>query len=193
MDSVIEKTKRGRSFTTKELVLTAMMTVLIAVCSWIQIPGTVPFTLQTFAVFMTIGLIGGRNGLMSVLVYILLGAVGVPVFGGFTGGLGILLGYTGGYIVGFVFIALICWAAERIQVKNKIAALSVRTAAMIVGLAVCYAFGTFWFMHVSSSNDSPITFGAALKLCVIPFVLIDLIKMAAAIILTDRIKKYARL
>ena len=74
-----------RAFTTKEMVLTAMLTAVMAVCSWISVPAEIPFTLQTFAVFCAVGLLGGRNGLFSILVYILLGAIGIPVFAGPSG------------------------------------------------------------------------------------------------------------
>ena len=86
------------------MVYIAVFAVLIAICSWISIPTTVPFTLQTFAVFLAVGVLGGKRGSLSVLIYILLGAVGIPVFAGFSGGFGILLGQTGGYIVGFLCI-----------------------------------------------------------------------------------------
>ena len=91
---------------TKDMAYIAVFAVLIAVCSWISIPTTVPFTLQTFAVFLTVGVLGGKRGSLAVLVYILLGCVGVPVFAGFSGGIGVLAGQTGGYIVGFLFSAL---------------------------------------------------------------------------------------
>ena len=84
-----------------------MFTALITVCSWISIPTTIPFTLQTFAVFLTVALIGTKRSFISVIIYILLGAVGLPVFSGFKGGVGALLGPTGGYIIGFLFTALI--------------------------------------------------------------------------------------
>ena len=87
---------------------------LIAVCSWISVPSPVPFTLQTFAVFSAVGILGGRRGTIAVLVYLLLGAVGLPVFAGFRGGVGVLLGTTGGYIAGFLLAALLMWAAERL-------------------------------------------------------------------------------
>ena len=90
---------------TYDLVYIAVFAVLMAVCSWISVPTAVPFTLQTFAVFMAVGVLGGRRGTMSVALYIILGAVGVPVFAGMTGGIGILTGTTGGYIVGFLFSA----------------------------------------------------------------------------------------
>ena len=88
-------------FKAKDLCYTALMAVLISVCSWISIQTVVPFTMQTFAVFCALELLGGTRGTMAVAVYLLLGAVGVPVFAGFTGGVGILFGTTGGYLLGF--------------------------------------------------------------------------------------------
>ena len=83
--------RRQSSLTTKDLVYIALAAVLICVCSWISIPMAVPFILQTFAVFCVLELLGGRRGTIAVCVYILLGAVGLPVFSGFTGGIGKLL------------------------------------------------------------------------------------------------------
>ena len=85
---------------TYDMVYIAVFAVLIAICSWISIPMTVPFTLQTFGVFMAVGVLGGKRGSLAVLIYILLGAIGVPVFSGFTGGIGVILNSTGGYIAG---------------------------------------------------------------------------------------------
>ena len=82
----------GRS-KTYDLVYIAVFAVVMAVCSWISIPAQVPFTLQTFGVFMAVGVLGGKRGTLAVLVYVLLGAVGVPVFAGFSGGIGALLGH----------------------------------------------------------------------------------------------------
>ena len=74
---------------TYDMVYIAVFAVLMAICSWISIPTVVPFTLQTFGVFLAIGVLGGKRGSLAVLVYILLGAIGVPVFAEFTGGIGI--------------------------------------------------------------------------------------------------------
>ncbi len=178
-----------RAFTTKEMVLTAMLTAVMAVCSWISVPAEIPFTLQTFAVFCAVGLLGGRNGLFSILVYILLGAIGIPVFAGPSGGIGIILGNTGGYIVGFVFIALICWLTEKLFGSGLI----VRIISMLVGLAVMYAFGTAWYIFLYTKNTGDVSLIQVMKWCVTPFVIPDLIKLALAVILTDRIKKYAKL
>lgn len=174
--------------TTKELVFTALMAVIIAVCSWISIPTTVPFTLQTFGVFMAVGLLGGKKGTVSVLVYILLGAVGVPVFAGFSGGIGVLFGTTGGYIVGFLLSGLVYWAMTAAFGEK----LPIMIIAMVLGLLVCYAFGTAWFMIVYAKNTAPIGLMTALGWCVFPFIIPDCIKIALAVVLTKQLKKYVK-
>ena len=104
---------------TLDMVYIAVFAVLIAICSWISIPTVVPFTLQTFAIFLSIGILGGKRGTLAVLVYILLGLMGIPVFAGFSGGIGVLAGNTGGYIMGFLLSALVMWAMERSSAENS--------------------------------------------------------------------------
>lgn len=163
------------------------MTALIAICSWISIPlGEVPFTLQAFAIFLAIGLLGGKLGTISVVAYVLLGAIGVPVFAGFTGGFGIIMGTTGGYIIGFIFTALEMWLAERIFGKKPL----VSIISMIIGLLICYAVGTVWFMVIYTHNTGAVGLGAVLGWCVIPFIIPDLVKIALAFIITNRVNKY---
>ena len=101
-------------FALRDLAFIGLFSVLIAVCSWITIPGPVPFTLQTFGIFCALGMLGGKRGTCSILVYILLGIIGIPVFSGFTGGVGQLLGMTGGYIVGFLLMGLLYWLVTRL-------------------------------------------------------------------------------
>lgn len=172
-------------FRVVDLIYMALCAALIAICSWITVPATIPFTMQTFAVFCVLGLLGGRRGSMAILVYILLGVVGLPVFSGFQGGIGALLGTTGGYIVGFIFIGLIYWAAERMIGEKPM----VRAAAMLIGLAVCYAFGTAWFMFVYARRTGEIALATALAWCVIPFIVPDLVKMGLALLLSGRLRK----
>mgnify|MGYP001291843346 FL=1 len=112
------KTKRSNRQKTLDMVYIAIFAVIIAVCSWISVPMVVPFTLQTFGVFCAVGLLGGKRGTLSVLIYVLLGAVGVPVFAGFSSGIGTLFGVTGGYIMGFIFTALIYWLITAIFGKK---------------------------------------------------------------------------
>lgn len=168
---------------TYDLVYIALFAVLIAICAWISVPTTVPFTLQTFGIFLTVGLLGGKRGSMAVLVYILLGAAGIPVFSGFTGGIGRLLGSTGGYIVGFLASALVMWALEKVM-GRKPWALAVQ---MVLGLIACYAIGTVWFMVVYSGTSGTVGLMTVLGWCVIPFVIPDLIKIALALVLTKRL------
>ena len=174
---------------TADLVYIALAAVLICVCSWISIPMAVPFTLQTFAVFCALELLGGKRGTIAVCVYILLGAVGLPVFSGFTGGIGRLLGTTGGYIIGFAASALIFWAIEALCGKSTAA----RIVSLILGLIACYAFGTAWFIYVYAKDTGPIALGTALSWCVIPFMIPDLIKLSIAHLISTRISKLIKI
>ena len=137
---------------TYDIVYIAVFAVIMAICSWISIPTAVPFTLQTFGVFIAVGVLGGKRGTLSILVFILLGAIGVPVFAGFSGGIGVLAGTTGGYIIGFLFSALVMWAMEKLPGKKSV----MQIVSMIVGLIVCYAFGTAWFMIVTAERMVPL-------------------------------------
>ncbi|MBR6107087.1 MAG: biotin transporter BioY [Oscillospiraceae bacterium] len=173
---------------TLDLAYIAAGTALLAVCSWICIPMTVQFTMQTFAVFFLLMLLGGKRGTASILVYILLGAAGVPVFSKFTGGLGVLFDKTGGYILGFMFTGLIYWAAERLSGGR----LWVKIAALTAGLAVCYAFGTAWFMVVYTKAHGTTALNVVLGWCVYPFILPDLGKLVLAVLLARRVSPYLK-
>ncbi|MBR6019486.1 MAG: biotin transporter BioY [Lachnospiraceae bacterium] len=175
--------RRDRS-KTLDLVYTAIGVTLIAVCSWITIPMTVPFTLQTFAVFAVLLILGGKRGTLATLVYVLMGAVGIPVFSGFGGGVGILFGKTGGYILGFVLAGLVYWAMTA-ALGDKLA---VRIAALAAGLIVCYAFGTAWFMYLYMKNTGPVGLMTVLSWCVFPFIVPDIVKLGMAVLVSRRIK-----
>ena len=173
---------------TLDMVYIALFACLMAICAWISIHGQIPFTLQTMGVFLAVGLLGGKRGTVAVLVYILMGAVGLPVFSGFAGGLGKLLGMTGGYIVGFLVSALLMWAMEALFGSKK----WVLPVSMVVGLIACYAFGTAWFMVVYTSSKGAITLGAVLGMCVIPYIIPDAVKIAVALLLTKALKRFVK-
>ena len=173
---------------TRDLTYIALFAVLMAVCAWITIPMTVPFTLQICAVFAALATLGGRRGTYAVAVYLLLGAVGLPVGAGFQGGLGWLLGTTGGYIVGFLCIALIYW----LMTAKLGDSLPVSIAACVLGLAVCYVFGTIWFMVVYARSTGPVGIMTALGWCVFPYVIPDLLKLVLAVTLSQRVKGFLR-
>lgn len=174
---------------TYDMVYIAVFAGLMAICSWISIPTTVPFTMQTFAIFVAVGILGGKRGTLAILVYLLLGAVGLPVFAGFSGGIGSIVGSTaGGYLVGFLFSGLVMWGMEKLWGRKTIVLL----ISMVVGLIVCYAFGTIWFMVVYTSKSGPVGLMAVLGWCVFPFIIPDLAKIALAMLLTKRVGKYVQ-
>ena len=173
----------NNKLTAQDTALIAMGAALIAMCSWISIPTAIPFTMQTCAVCLVSALLGLRRGMWAVACYLLLGAAGVPVFAGFTGGVGILLGTTGGYLVGFLFTALIVGLA----VEKLGRSLPVLIGSMAVGILVCYAFGTAWFLYVYARKSGPIGLGTALGWCVVPYLLPDAVKIVLASTLVGRL------
>lgn len=174
----------GNKLGTRDYAMIAVCSAVMAVCSWISIPAAVPFTLQTFGVFLTVGLLGGKRGTIAILVYLLLGAIGLPVFSGFAGGLGYMLGATGGYIAGFLFSALLMWGIEALAGRG----MWVLTGSMVAGLIVCYAFGTIWFMTVYTRDTGEIGLMTALGWCVIPYIIPDILKIVLASLLCRRLR-----
>lgn len=174
---------------TLDMIYVAMFAIVITICSWISIPATIPFSLQTLGIFITVGMLGGKRGSMSVLIYLILGAIGVPVFAEFTGGMGIILGSTGGYLVGFLLTALVMWGMEKVLGrKTWVLALS-----MILGLFACYAFGTIWYIVVYTRDMGEIGLWTALSWCVLPFVIPDMVKVGLALLICKRLSKVIRI
>lgn len=171
----------NRRFTIKDMVLCGLMAAITGVFSQIGIPiGEVPINLALFSVFLTGGLLGSYKGAVSMVVYILLGAVGVPVFSAFRGGVSVLAGPTGGYIIGYLFAALVVGLFSSLWGQSfwKLC------AYMAVGLALCYAFGTAWFVILTGKG-----LVAALSICVFPFLPGDAVKIAVAAALIPRLRK----
>lgn len=133
-----------------------------------------------------------EKGLSTILIYILLGLVGVPVFAGFKSGVPALMGATGGYIFGFAFAVVISGLAKLIPVKNKFARIGVFFAANILGLTICYVFGTAWFITVYGKNVGSIGVKSALMLCVVPYIVPDLVKLFIAAVLSVRLGIYMK-
>lgn len=186
METVQRKQTTGRK--TLDMVYIAVFAGVIAICSWISVPTTIPFTLQTFAVFAAVGILGGRRGTLSILIYILLGIIGLPVFAGFKGGIGAILGNSGGYIVGFLVAALIMWGMET-KLGEKSWSLF---ASMVVGLIACYTFGSVWFQVMYARNSGAIGMMGVLSMCVFPFIIPDLLKITLAFAVTKQLKRYVQ-
>ena len=169
----------------KNMALCGLFTAVLAVCAWISIPvGDSVITLQTFGIFLTLGLLGGKRGSITVLVYLLLGAVGVPVFSAFRGGPGALLGTTGGYIFGFMLTSLVYWLLTFFKDTPL-----VRLMAMVLGLLLCYSCGSWWYMTRYLSGGT-VTLGLVLLKCVVPYLIPDAVKLALAWLLTGRLKRF---
>ena len=169
-----------------DVTVIAISAALMTICSWISIPAFgpfVPFTLQTFAVFLIAGLFDLKCSLTAVSAYILLGVFGVPVFSGFKSGIAAITGVTGGYIIGFVFSVLIIALFKKLEPGSVVFLI----IGMTVGLAVCYAFGTAWFYFVYARTGQIKSIGSILSLCVVQFLIPDAVKMVLALILIDRL------
>lgn len=180
--------------TVRRLTTIAIMAALICVCSWLTVPSVVPFTMQTFAVFCALLLLGGRDGLYAVLLYLIMGALGLPVFSGFAGGVGYMLGPTGGYIAGFAITALLFWLCEPLwkRFPEKKALRRLRYPVLAVGLLVCYALGTVWFITVMGTRGTDYDFAAALGVCVVPYLIPDAVKLLLAALLCGAVEKRLR-
>jgi Uncharacterized conserved protein len=188
MNPTVSVNRKKTFLSTADMAVIALSTALITVCAWISIPTVVPFTLQTFAVFTVAGLFGMKRAGLSMGVYLMLAAIGMPVLAGMKGGFDKIIGTTGGYIVGFVFIALIVgFVSDRFGRKVVPLVLS-----MLLGLAVCYVFGTAWFMLVYARTTGAVGLGTVLGWCVLPFILPDCVKILCAVAVSNRVGKYVR-
>ncbi|MBR4017555.1 MAG: biotin transporter BioY [Oscillospiraceae bacterium] len=168
----------------KNMALCGMFSALLAVCAWLAFPlGDVAITLQTFGVFLCLGVLGGKRGTIAIFVYLLLGAIGLPVFSGFRGGIGALMGVTGGYLTGFLFSGLVYWLLTHLFPKHIL-------PAMIAGLLVCYSFGSIWYyiMYIGTGNAA--TLGWILVKCVLPYLLPDTVKLLLAWQLQKKLKPF---
>ena len=164
----------------KNMIYCSMFACIIVILAQVQItlPSLVPLTLQTLGIYLTAILLKPRLALITSLVYVLMGAIGLPVFTGFSGGIGILLGPTGGYIYSFPLMALIIS-----MVINHHTTVLFKIIAMILGTLICYLIGTLWFMYVMQMSLVP-----SLIACVLPFLPGDAIKIIIAAFLSNKLK-----
>jgi biotin transport system substrate-specific component len=158
----------------KSMAQAALAAALIAVCAQITIPFTIPFALQTFAVALALFILGGKLGTVANAVYLVLGACGLPVFSGFRGGVGHILGATGGFIFGFLLFSLLFWALSAIKGSEKYSFLFA-----VCGLLVCYLCGALWYGLVFG-GEKPLAL-------ILPFVIPDLLKILLARFIATRV------
>ncbi len=160
----------------RSLCLTALFTTLLIVGAWITVPMAIPFTMQTFMLYCAAWLLTPKQCFAAVALYLLLGAVGIPVFSGFQGGIGILLGPTGGFLLGFLLLPLTLYIAPKHRMLGAIGA--------TLG---CYILGTLWYAAFYSGFTLA-SVGTAIMTCVVPFVIPDALKLFLASMIGKRLR-----
>ena len=171
----------------KNMALCGLFAALLTICAWICVPlADTVITLQTFGLFLCLGTLGGKRGFAATAVYLLLGVIGLPVFSGFRGGIGTLLGVTGGYLTGFLITSAVYWLITALAGDIP----KVRLFAFICGLLLCYVFGTLWYYWVFISSGSLVSISILLTKCVFPFLLPDGIKLVLAWQLSKKLRRF---
>ena len=166
----------------RNMALCGMFSALLCIGAWLSFPlGDVAITLQTLGVFLCLFTLGGRRGTIAIFVYLLLGAVGLPVFSGFRGGIAALLGTTGGYLLGFLATGLVYWLLSFLFPRHPL-------PVMAAGLLACYCFGSIWYYYVYTGGNS-VTLGFIAAKCVLPFLLPDAVKLLLAYRLSQKLKR----
>ncbi len=169
---------------TLDLTYTALCTAFLAIGAFIKIPSSpIPFTLQTFFVYFALFFIGPKKSLVSIAVYLTLGALGLPVFSGFAGGLHVLFGATGGYLFGFLLIPVVFMVIKTTSFYQKV-------LACLLSLAICYLFGSLWYAFLYLDGASSLS--GVLLGCVVPFIIPDFIKISLAWLISDRLLRLTR-
>lgn len=176
----MNKNEKSPTFSAKKLSFIALCSAILCVISPFSIPiFAVPISLSTFAVYLTGAILGGKYAPISVSVYILIGIIGVPVFSGFNGGINVLVGPTGGFLIGYIACSFIVGAFCNSQCNKK----SVYFISMLIGTFFIYLFGVVWFIIISKAD-----FITAISVCVLPFIVFDFVKIAAAVFIAAAIK-----
>lgn len=165
----------------KNMILVSLGAVILAIGAWITVPFVIPFTMQTFALYLLLMSFGGKIAFGSILLYIALGLVGIPVFSGFNSGISAIIGPTGGFIVGFIIAGALCLALQSILTRNK----WLNAALPFASLLSCYACGTVWYMLYSDSSGGILY---AVSVCILPYIIPDILKILLAFTISKRVK-----
>lgn len=168
----------------QQLCFIALMAGVMCLLGPLSIPiGPVPISVMTLLIYLSVYILGMKMGTISCVIYLMLGFVGLPVFAGYTGGAGKLLGPTGGYLVGYVFLTLVSGFLMEKMAYRRIWCL----LATIAGTAVLYVFGTAWFVVLMDCS-----IGYALSMCVVPFLIGDLAKIVLAELVGQEVRRRLR-
>lgn len=164
----------------RDMTRCGVLAAVLAVCAWLSVPlGDQAVSLQSFGVFLALGVLGGRGGTATVLVYLLMGAAGLPVFSGFRGGVAVLLGPTGGYLWGFLAAGVVYWLLEKRMKPWLNAAL---------GMVLVYIYGTAWYYYMYA----PGALWPVVLTCVVPYLIPDGLKIILALTLSEKLSRLVR-
>lgn len=170
-----------KKITTYQMAVTALMAAVLCVIGPLSVPiGAIPISLSNFVISLTVWLLGPKFGTLSVAIYLALGAVGMPVFSGYGGGLAKLAGPTGGYLIGYLAMAFIGGLFVEKSKGNPV----ISGIGLVIGVAVSYVFGTAWFVFQMGCELS-----YALAVCVYPFIAFDLVKVIVACVIGALLRK----
>jgi len=165
----------------KDLVVIALFAALMGIVAPLALPiGEVPVSLATFIIMLSSLFLGAKRGFYATLIYIIIGCLGLPVFASYKGGLGVILGATGGYILGYLPLAICAGLKGKSSLETIL--------GMILGIILCYLWGTIWFCAVMN-----VGFIYALSICVIPFIIPDLMKIIMALFCFRMLSKVVRI
>lgn len=165
--------------TARNITLIAIFTALTVICAQLVIPAPLPVTLQLFALFLALLFLGAKMGLITVVIYVLTGILGIPVFAGFNSGLGAIFCPTGGFILGFVVMAVTCFCGEIILGKGR----GVKILSLVAGLILCYITGIIWFYSYMGEDSAKVILTG-----IVPLLFIDILKLIMAVFVSKRLK-----
>jgi len=171
--------KTNNKIKTGDLARMSLFTALMCLCAWLSIPAAVPFTLQTFAVFLAVLCLGAGKAALVIAAYLLLGFFGLPVFSGAMSGPGVIFGANGGYMLGW----FLCPAAYGLFGRGSSS--FGKGMSLFCGLVICYICGTLWYSVLYAASGKSLM--GILSVCVFPFVLPDIAKLALALAVSGRI------
>ncbi len=169
----------------QSMIFIALFATLMCIGAWIHFPSPVPATMQTFVVFTALGLIGSRNTLIMLVVYVFLGALGLPVFSGFTSGIGALTGPTAGFIWGFLMGVPVFGLFEKYLSHKRVYII----IGYIIYILIHYIPGALWYCRFTLGEVSLGGIVSSSLVTVVPFILPDAVKLFTALIVVDKLKK----
>lgn len=174
-----------RSNSLKSVTQISLGAALLSVSAWISFGAPVAVTMQTFSLSLLLILLGGKKGSAITLLYLALGAIGIPVFSGFRGGIGHIFSESGGFIFGFLLFSLTYLLVTNFFGDGTLPS----SVALVLGALLLYATGTLWYAARFSGGES---LGAIISVAVLPYVPFDAIKITLALIVGKRLKKYIK-